>query len=201
MVLSPHLVKVHARRELAPKVLRETPYFEPGTVVAIETASTRHQAPQSDSENTFMNKQEMTAAILAAKHKQGVSWTGLSETLGMAETFIASSVYGENSMAKGPADKLCKSLGLEPDVAEALAQYPLKGQSLGQTVPTDPLVYRFYEIMQVYGLALKDVIQERFGDGIMSAIDFQIDVAKIEDPKGDRVLVTMNGKFLPYKAW
>lgn len=157
--------------------------------------------PITQTESCTMNKQEMSAAILSAKQEQGVSWSSLGEALGMSEIYIASSVYGENSMAKEPADKLCKALGLGPEVAVALTQYPLKGQSLGQTVPTDPLVYRFYEIMQVYGLALKDVIQERFGDGIMSAIDFKIDVAKIDDPKGDRVLVTMNGKFLPYKAW
>jgi cyanate lyase len=148
-----------------------------------------------------MNKQEMTTTILDAKRKQGVSWTALSETLGMSETYIASSVYGENSMGKEPAAKLCQALTLGPEVVDALTQYPLKGQSLGQTVPTDPLVYRFYEIMQVYGLALKDVIQEKFGDGIMSAIDFTMDVTKVEDPKGARVVVTMNGKFLPYKAW
>jgi cyanate lyase len=152
-------------------------------------------------EQSNMNKQEMTAAILAAKAKQGVTWAALNEALGLSEMYMASAIYGENSMAKEPAEKLCKLLGLSPEVAEVLAQYPLKGQSLGQSVPTDPLVYRFYEIMQVYGLALKEVIQEKFGDGIMSAIDFKIDVAKIDDPKGDRVLVTMNGKFLPYKAW
>ena len=148
-----------------------------------------------------MNKSAMTAAILDAKQRQGVTWAALSEAIGMAETYIASAVYGENSMAKEPAGKLCKALGLTTEVADALTQYPLKGQSLGQTVPTDPLVYRFYEIMQVYGLALKDVIQEKFGDGIMRAIDFKIDVVKVEYPKGDRVVVTMNGKFLPYKAW
>ena len=148
-----------------------------------------------------MNKQETTTTILNAKRKQGVTWAALSEAIGLSETYIASAVFGENSMAKEPAEKLCQSLGLGPEVADALTQYPLKGQSLGQTVPTDPLVYRFYEIMQVYGLALKDVIQEKFGDGIMSAIDFTMDVAKVEDPKGARVVVTMNGKFLPYKAW
>jgi cyanate lyase len=99
------------------------------------------------------------------------------------------------------ASKLAKALSLEEDVALALGEYPMKGQSLGQTVPTDPLIYRFYEIMQVYGTSLKDVIHEKFGDGIMSAIDFKIDVSKEADPKGDRVVVTMNGKFLPYKAW
>jgi cyanate lyase len=148
-----------------------------------------------------MNKREMCQQILAAKSKQGVTLKSLSETVGLSETFVASCIYGENSMAKEHADKLCAALDLPSEVASALTFYPLKGQSLGQTVPTDPLVYRFYEIMQVYGLALKDVIQEKFGDGIMSAIDFTMDVAKQDDPKGARVVVTMSGKFLPYKAW
>lgn len=148
-----------------------------------------------------MDKREMCQRILTAKTEQGVSLNALSEAAGLSEMFIASCIYGENSMAKEPADRLCAALGLPSEVATALSQFPLKGQSLGQVVPTDPLVYRFYEIMQVYGLALKDVIQEKFGDGIMSAIDFTMDVAKQDDPKGARVVVTMSGKFLPYKAW
>ena len=99
------------------------------------------------------------------------------------------------------AAKLCAALSLPDAVKVALAEYPQKGQSLGQAVPTDPLIYRFYEIMQVYGLTLKALIHEKFGDGIMSAIDFTMDIQKVEDPKGDRVQVTMNGKFLPYKKW
>jgi cyanate lyase len=148
-----------------------------------------------------MDKKTMCAVILEAKKKQGVSWASLSEAVGMAEVYIASCVYGENSMRPEVASKLCRALSLGDDVSEALVAYPLKGQSLGQTVPTDPLIYRFYEIMQVYGMALKDVVHEKFGDGIMSAIDFELDVAKQTDPKGDRVVVTMNGKFLPYKTW
>ena len=84
--------------------------------------------------------------------------------------------------------------------SQLLTTPPVKG-CLDPVVPTDPLIYRFYEIMQVYGLPMKDVIQEKFGDGIMSAIDFSIEVDKVEDPKGDRVLVKMCGKFLPYKKW
>ena len=80
-----------------------------------------------------------------------------------------------------------------------LAEFPCKG--LGAVVPTDPLIYRFYEIMQVYGMPLKSVIHEKFGDGIMSAIDFNMDIAKEENHKGDRVVITLNGKFLPYKSW
>jgi cyanate lyase len=99
------------------------------------------------------------------------------------------------------ATKLCAALSLPSAVRAALSEYPVKGQSLGQTVPTDPLLYRFYEILQVYGLTLKELIQEKCGDGIMSAIDFTMNVQKEADPKGDRVVVTMNGKFLPYKKW
>jgi cyanate lyase len=148
-----------------------------------------------------MTKQEMTAAILSAKKKAGVSWSSLAERVGAHEVWVTSCCYGENSMPEPYASKMCAALSLSDDVKAALVEFPVKGLSLGQSVPTDPLIYRFYEIMQVYGLTLKDLIQEKFGDGIMSAIDFTMDIQKVEDPKGDRVVVTMNGKFLPYKKW
>ena len=91
------------------------------------------------------------------------------------------------------------ALGLSAEFADALTVYPTKG--LGPIVPTDPFVYRLYEIMQVFGMPLKAVVQEKFGDGIMSAIDFTMHVDKEEDPKGDRVKLTLSGKFLPYKKW
>ena len=93
-----------------------------------------------------------------------------------------------------------KLLGLEPEVIDVLQEFPLKG-SLASAVPVDPLIYRFHEITQVYGTAMKAIIHEMFGDGIMSAIDFEIDIQKKEDPKGERVIVTYNGKFLPYRKW
>ena len=99
----------------------------------------------------------------------------------------------------GKAKAIADYLGLGPEVASALASYPTK--SWDKAVPTDPLIYRLYEVVGVYGDTLKEVIQEKFGDGIMSAIDFSMEVDKIEDPKGDRVLLTLNGKFLPYKSW
>jgi len=148
-----------------------------------------------------MDKLQMRATILEAKKQQGVTWQALSEAVGTTDTYVVSCVYGENSMKSEQASKLAQALSLGDDVAVALTEYPMKGQSLGQVVPTDPLVYRFYEIMQVYGTSLKEVIHEKFGDGIMSAIDFKIDVNKEADPKGVRVVVTMNGKFLPYNAW
>ena len=148
-----------------------------------------------------MTKQEMTTQILDAKKRSGVTWAALAEQVGGHEVWVTSCCYGENSMPEPYATKLCAALSLPNAVRAALSEYPVKGHSLGQVVPTDPLLYRFYEIMQVYGLTLKELIQEKFGDGIMSAIDFTMNIQKEADPKGDRVLVTMNGKFLPYKKW
>lgn len=148
-----------------------------------------------------MDRKGICDKILAAKKANKASWESLAKATGMAEVYIASCVYGENSMTDDVAEKLCNALDLDGDAKQALVSFPMKGQSLGQSVPTDPLVYRFYEIMQVYGAAIKDVIQEKFGDGIMSAIDFKLDVAKEPNPKGDRVVVTMSGKFLPYVKW
>jgi cyanate lyase len=149
-----------------------------------------------------MDKNEMTAGILLAKKHQGASWTQLAEHVGLNPVYVASCCHGENSMSKEGAEALGKALRLSPELVEELQTFPMKGGSMGdKTVPTDPLIYRFYEIMAVYGTSVKEVVQEMFGDGIMSAIDFTLDVAREEDPKGARVVITMNGKFLPYKKW
>ena len=148
-----------------------------------------------------MNKQAMTETILAAKKKKGITWKALGDAAGVAEVFVATACYGEASMTQESAEKVCSSLDLGEDVAEALQEFPLKGHTATKTIPTDPLIYRFYEIMNVYGMAVKSVIHENFGDGIMSAIDFTIDVEREPNPKGDRVKVVMNGKFLPYVKW
>jgi len=113
---------------------------------------------------------------------------------------VASLLHGQATASEQEAAVLIEALGLEPEVAQTLTAYPMKG-GLDPLIPTDPLLYRFYEILQVYGLPLKDVIQEKFGDGIMSAIDFTLTVEKEPAAAGDRVVVTMNGKFLPYKKW
>ncbi|MFZ5896099.1 MAG: cyanase [Myxococcota bacterium] len=149
-----------------------------------------------------MEKTEMKKAILSAKKAKGVTWATLAERIGMSEVWVASCCYGENSMTLETANKLCAELDLGEEVRDTLLEFPTKGNSLdGKIVPTDPLMYRFYEILCVYGTALKDVIQEKCGDGIMSAIDFTLDVRKEANPKGDRVVVTMDGKFLPYKRF
>jgi cyanate lyase len=146
-----------------------------------------------------MNFPEVTQAILAAKQEKGVTFADLEKILGRDEVWIAAVIYRQASASLEEAQKLIDALDIAPIWAKELTEYPLKG--LGPVVPTDPLIYRFYEIMQVYGMPLKAVIHEKFGDGIMSAIDFTLDVEKEEDPKGDRVKILMSGKFLPYKKW
>jgi cyanate lyase len=134
-----------------------------------------------------MNLSETTQTLLDAKAEQGLSFADLEPILGQA------------SASEDEAKKLLAALEVGLYLLPALMSSPVKG--LGTVVPTDPLIYRFYEIMQVYGMPMKAVIHEKFGDGIMSAIDFTLEIEKIEDPKGDRVKVTMDGKFLPYKKW
>jgi cyanate lyase len=141
----------------------------------------------------------LTQTLLAAKRQKGITFADLEALLGRDEVWVASLFYGQSAASEEEAIKLVEVLGLEAALIPHLMAFPTRG--LGPIVPTDPLIYRFYEIMQVYGMPMKDVIQEKFGDGIMSAIDFTLDIEKIEDPKGDRVKVTMNGKFLPYKKW
>ena len=147
-----------------------------------------------------MTTPEITKKLLAAKKAKGLSFADLEAKLGFDEVWIASVFYRQASASEEEAGKMVEMLGLGPDVAEALTECPIKG-GLDPLVPTDPLIYRFYEIMQVYGMPVKAVVHEKFGDGIMSAIDFSIDVEREEDPKGDRVKVIMCGKFLPYKKW
>jgi cyanate lyase len=149
-----------------------------------------------------MDKMEMSRALLEAKKRKAMTWTELSKAAGMSEVWLASVCYGESAAPADVAHKIARALDVGEPVQQAMTERALKGNSLGErSVPTDPLLYRFYEIMAVYGLSLKDVIQEKFGDGIMSAIDFTLEVKKEEDPKGDRVMLIMNGKFLPYKTW
>ena len=143
---------------------------------------------------------EITQTILAAKLAKGLTFTSLGNAIGCNPVFVAALCYRQLMQVLEQAVKLLDYLGLDQRLVSDLTSCPTKG-GLMPTVPVDPLLYRFYEIMQVYGLPLKDVIQEMFGDGIMSAIDFTMQVEKETDPKGDRVKITMSGKFLPYKRW
>ncbi|MCP9928736.1 cyanase [Cyanobium sp. CH-040] len=147
-----------------------------------------------------MTLSSLSTTLLNAKRSKGISFSELETLLGRDEVWIASLFYGQSTASGEEADKLIEVLALDPALKPELMTPPVKG-CLDPVIPTDPLIYRFYEIMQVYGLPLKDVIQEKFGDGIMSAIDFTLEVDKVENPAGDRVKVTMCGKFLPYKKW
>ncbi len=149
--------------------------------------------------STLMTKLEMTEAIMVAKSKLGLTWTQIAEATGLSEVFTTSACLGMNSLKPEYAEKLCAALGLPPEVKKALEDCPHK--TWEKSVPTDPLIYRLYEIVGVYGPTMKAIIHEKFGDGIMSAIDFSMHIDKEPNPLGDRVVVTMNGKFLPYKAW
>lgn len=147
-----------------------------------------------------LTRAEATERILAAKKEKGVTFEAVAKAVGRHKVWVTSALMGQATMSAEEAQKAVAVLGLGADVASALQDIPSKG-SVGETVPVDPLIYRFHEITQVYGTTLKALIHEMFGDGIMSAIDFEMDIQKKEDPKGDRVVVTMNGKFLPYKKW
>ena len=147
-----------------------------------------------------MNRAEATERTLAAKKAKGLTFEAIARAVGKHMVWVTSALLGQSTMTAEQAHRVVSLLGLEPEVAAALQEYPSKG-SVGQAVPVDPLIYRFHEITQVYGTTLKALIHEMFGDGIMSAIDFEMDVQRKEDPKGDRVVITMSGKFLPYKVW
>jgi cyanate lyase len=146
-----------------------------------------------------MELPDIVSHLFAAKQAKGLSFADLEKILNRDEVWIAAVLYRQAATSEDEAKLLIEALGLDPSYIDLLMEYPIKG--LGPIVPTDPFIYRFYEIMQVYGFPLKSVIQEKFGDGIMSAIDFTMDVDKEVDPQGDRVKLTMSGKFLPYKKW
>ena len=147
----------------------------------------------------MMNKELMTAKILEAKVSKGMTWESIAETIGMSPVFTTSAALGMNSLTEDKAFALCEILGLDKPVAEALQVCPKKAWD--GAVPQDPLIYRLYEVVGVYGDTMKELIHEKFGDGIMSAIDFSMDLQRENDPKGDRVSVVMSGKFLPYKMY
>lgn len=146
-----------------------------------------------------MNKAEMKEAILEAKFTRDLKWNDIAKAAKMSTEFTCSACLGMNHLEKKSAEAVAEVLGLGDEVAAALQRFPNK--IWNQAVPTDPVIYRWYEIVGVYGETIKELIHEKFGDGIMSAIDFTMDIDKQEDPNGDRVVVTLNGKFLKYKSW
>jgi len=147
-----------------------------------------------------MTKAQMTEIILAAKAAKKTTWAAIAKAVGLSEVYVTSACLGENTLSQPEANKVAKLLKLKPTVAKALTEVATKGEA-APTVPKEPLAYRFQEIIYVYGRTMKELIEEKFGPGIMSAIDFTMDIERVADPKGDRVKITMNGKFLGYKKW
>jgi cyanate lyase len=147
-----------------------------------------------------MTREEVTAAVLEAKRAKGFTWAQIAAAVGRHPVWTTSALLGQQSMSEDEATAAVGLLGLDAACVAVLTECPLKG-SLKSEIPTDPLIYRLHEITQVYGSTIKALIHEEFGDGIMSAIDFELDIERVPDPKGDRVKITYNGKFLPYRKW
>ncbi|HXV12450.1 MAG TPA: cyanase [Burkholderiales bacterium] len=147
-----------------------------------------------------MTRADVTEMVVMAKIKKGLTWAKIAKAVGQSKEWTTAALLGQMQMTKAQAETAGKLLGLPAEAVLLLQQVPYKG-SLPTAVPTDPLIYRFYELVNVYGSTLKELIHEEFGDGIMSAIDFRMDLIREPDPKGDRVKITMSGKYLPYKTY
>jgi cyanate lyase len=147
-----------------------------------------------------MNRAEVTEKIVDAKRKKKLTWAQLAGVVGQSKEWSTAALLGQMALSETQAKTVGAALDLSEEDMALLQEPPYKG-SLPTAVPTDPLVYRFYELVNVYGTTLKALIHEEFGDGIMSAIDFSMDLTREKDPKGDRVRIVMSGKFLPYKTY
>ena len=147
-----------------------------------------------------MDRNQVTEVILATKVRKGIKWSEVAKAVGQSKAWTTAACLGQTQMSKAQAEVVARLFGLTDEQTAWLQIPPYRG-SLPTTLPTDPLIYRLYEIMNVYGTTVKELIHEEFGDGIMSAIDFTLDVSRESDPKGDRVRLVFSGKFLPYKVF
>ena len=147
-----------------------------------------------------MTRNDVTEMIVAAKIGKDLKWGDIAKKIGQSKEWATAACLGQMTLTKKQAEAVGELLGLPKEAVKLLQVVPYKG-SLPTAVPTDPLIYRWYEIVNVYGTTIKELIHEEFGDGIMSAIDFTLELSREPDPKGDRVHVVMSGKFLPYKTY
>jgi len=148
-----------------------------------------------------MTRDAVTRKILSTKRAKGLTWNAIvAEIGGGSAVYLTAALLGQMRLRADQAERAAKLFDLDEDEKHLLQEIPYRG-SLPSVVPTDPLIYRFYELVQVYGTTWKELIQEEFGDGIMSAIDFDMAIERRPDPKGDRVKLTLSGKFLPYKEY
>ncbi len=148
-----------------------------------------------------MTREQLTAKIAVTKRKMSTTWRAIASKIGpRSPIYYTAALHGQMKLSKAEAESAGRVLDLDIDDVALLQEIPYRG-SLPTAVPTDPLIYRFYELVQVYGTTWKALIEEEFGDGIMSAIDFDMSIDRQPDPKGDRVRITMSGKFLSYKQY
>ena len=147
-----------------------------------------------------MSRLAVTEKIVATKVTKGLKWADVAERVGLSKEWVTAACLGQMTLDAAQAAVVADIFGLSDDEARWLTVVPYRG-SLPTAVPTDPLIYRFYELVSVYGTTFKELIHEEFGDGIMSAIDFRMDLRREPDPAGDRVGITMSGKFLSYKTY
>jgi len=147
-----------------------------------------------------MTREDVTDLIYSAKVQKGIKWSEVAKKLKLSKEWTTAACLGQMTLTATQAETIGKIFGLPGEAVKLLQVVPYK-RSLPTSVPTDPLIYRWYEIVNVYGTTIKELIHEEFGDGIMSAIDFSMDIVREPDPKGDRVNVTLSGKFIPYKTY
>ncbi len=149
--------------------------------------------------NMSLTREDVTDMIMSVKIQKRIKWADVAPKLKLSKEWVTAACLGRMALTNAQAKIVAKIFSLPPEAIPVLEAVPYKG-SLPTSVPTDPLIYRFYELISVYGTTFKELIQEEFGDGIMSAIDFKIDMQRQNDPNGDRVQIVMSGKFLPYKT-
>ena len=146
------------------------------------------------------SREQVTERIVSNKVRLGIQWSEVANKIGLSKEWVTAACLGQMAMEKNHAEAVGELFELSDEEIAWLQVVPYKG-SIPTAVPTDPLIYRWYEVVNVYGTTIKELIHEEFGDGIMSAIDFSMDIKREPDPKGDRVNVVLSGKFLPYKTF
>lgn len=155
----------------------------------------------SQSHVTQTRRSELTAAILEAKARKNLSFLDLTEGTELSLAFVTAALLGQHPLPANAAEAVGKQLDLDTDDIQVLQSVPLRG-SIPGGIPSDPTIYRFYEMVQIYGTTLKSLVHEQFGDGIISAINFRLDIKKVEDPEGgSRAVITLDGKFLPNRPY
>lgn len=146
-----------------------------------------------------MNRSEAATAVLAAKQRTAVTWADLGKAIGLSTEWTTAALLGQHPLTAEQATTLGSALELDTAAVDALQLPPVRGRDSADF--SEPLVYRLQEVVQVYGRTIHELVREEFGDGIVSAIDFEMSLERVPDPKGDRVRITLNGKFLPYRIW